>query len=126
MYFGFIDDCFATSSSAYVLVAVTLARAGSEAFVILTITSALVIFVASIETGVALHGTTFFDCCNMPKMFSSMKLVPSPMLTASFSRIWNVASDKESPMRTCKSVLPMASIESLEGDQNCTFPAACR
>lgn len=63
--------------------AVFLASVASETVVILTVTSASVVFVASIETELELDGSTFFDCCNMPKIFSSKRLFPRRISTTS-------------------------------------------
>lgn len=80
---------------------------------------------ASIKPSLELHGTTFFDCGNMPRIFSSIKLVSRKILTPSFSTMWIFASIRESRMRTCKSGFPMTLVESLETELRCTFPAAC-
>lgn len=59
-------------------------------------------FGASIKMGLALHGTTIFDCRNILTIFRSMKLVPRRMLTASLLTIRKFASGKISQMLTCK------------------------
>lgn len=59
--FGFSYVCFATRSSNCVLVAVTVAGVASEAAAILTSMSVLVVFGASIETGLEIHSMSFID-----------------------------------------------------------------
>lgn len=55
-----------------------------------------------------------------------MKLAPRRMLTVGFLRIWSYAFVKKSVMRTCKSMFPKKSIDTLEARQRRTLPAACR
>lgn len=72
-----------TGSSARVLVAFHLAGSASELFAIVMLTSGFRVVVASIETALELHRTTFSDCGNIPSKSSSMKTVPRRMFTAS-------------------------------------------
>lgn len=111
----------ATRSSTHALVVVTFPGLASAAFAILTLTSAPVIFGTSLETGSALHLTTFSGCDNFPRILSSVKLVSMKMLTASLSTIRNVAFVEKSTMHTYKSILPMSSFESLEAERRRSF-----
>lgn len=84
--------CSATRSATCALVAVTLVGVATEAIAMLTITSRSVAFEAYIETGLELVDTTFLDYVIIPRIFLSMKVFPSRMLTASLSTIWIAAA----------------------------------
>lgn len=124
--FGFSHVYLATCSSTCVLLALVLAGFASEKVAILASTSVSVVFVASIEICLELHGCTFFDYGYMPGLFSSMKLDSERMSTASLSTMQNAGCIEESPICTCKLILPIKSIISLESEWRCTLPAAFR
>lgn len=86
---------------------------------------ASVAFGGSIKTGLEIHGTTFFDCRNMSRIFWSMLLVPR-MLTASSSTMWHVAFVNEFLILRGKPILQLTSTESLEADRRCKFSTAYR
>lgn len=97
MSFGFSHISFTTGSSSLVFVTATYAGVASQTVAILA--SVIVVIGKSIGTYLELHGTTFFICDNMLSVFSSIKMVPRRVLTASLSTMWTAACFKESPMQ---------------------------
>lgn len=81
MLLAFGHIYFATSGLTCMLVGFTLVGIASEAAAIPAPMSESFV-VESYETGLEVHGTTFLDCGNMPKIFLSIKLVSRKMLTA--------------------------------------------
>lgn len=126
MFFDFSQVCIATSCSICVLVAISFAGVTTDTFPIFTQMSAFVAYGASIETSLELHGTTFLDCSSIPRILSSIKLVPRRMLTTSWWTACNVAPVKYSTIFTCRLIFRMTSNESLDSERRYTLSPPCR
>lgn len=81
--FGFSHVFLSSGGLTFTSVKVTATCAASEARIMTIIPSASIVFAACVEAGLESHGTAFFDCGNMGKLFSPVKLIPKKMSTDS-------------------------------------------
>lgn len=100
---GYSHVCLATTDATCAVVVDTISVAASELDTTTMFTSESIFLTPSLVNGLQLHGTTFFDCGDMPRIISSIKLGPRRLLTACLSEISILDFVKDSLVRTCKS-----------------------